>query len=229
MQSSITINGEGCASSALSKTCVFLAAGIFFLLMAGISNAAAPSWWVERGVVSSSLALSDSSAVTEGQLKEFTFEATQEMNADLPAGAGSTLNGLVNGWVTEYQTAGYSGTNPKPSDFQVMTVGQLKHIANLVWPQLVSISYTSATPSWLATTTGSNQAANIGQLKTVFDFDLTTSTDGTGVPSWWEQRFFPGETFSPSTIASFDGLTNLENYQDGINPNVQLQVTVIVK
>ena len=52
-----------------------------------------------------------------------------------------------------------------------MSVGQLKYIGNMVWSQLVADGYTSSAPSWLALNTNTdNQAANIGQVKSVFNF-----------------------------------------------------------
>ena len=99
-------------------------------------------WWVSRGAVVTTATQNDNAAATEGQVKQFTQQAANEMNANLPAlGAGSDLNTLVNNWVTQYQTFGYSGTNPMPSDFQVVNVGQLKYIGSMVWTQLQMAGY----------------------------------------------------------------------------------------
>lgn len=57
-----------------------------------------------------------------------------------------------------------------------MNVGQLKYIASLVYGQLASAGYTGLTPSWIVQNTNTdNVAANVGQLKQVFDFDLSVA------------------------------------------------------
>ena len=91
-------------------------------LLAIVSSHAQPSWWTGRGAVNPSATPNDHAVVTEGQLKQFTLQAVNEMDADLPAGAGTDLNTLVNGWISDYATNGYSGSNPKPSDFQAMNI-----------------------------------------------------------------------------------------------------------
>jgi hypothetical protein len=174
--------------------------------------------------VNSSATPDDYSAANEGQLKQFTLEATREMNGHLPGGAGTSLNTLVTGWITEYGTAGYSGTNPMPSDFQVMTAGQLKYIGSLVWPQLEAESFVSRVPPWLSDTTGNTQAANLGQIKTVFNFDLTGTdtiqdTNSDGIPDWWENYYLGTIDINvEETSPSGDGDTILSEFESGWNP-----------
>jgi hypothetical protein len=162
----------------------------------------------------------------EGQLKQFTLEGVTEMNTYLlPGGAGNDLNTLVGGWIADYGTNGYSGSNPKPSDFQAMSVGQLKYIGGKVWTQLVAGGYTSSLPSWLVVTSTDAQAANLGQLKTVFNFDLAYSSVGSSLPDWWLIHYFGGLTIDgtavdPNAFVPWSGgnLTYLQAFQQGLNP-----------
>jgi hypothetical protein len=155
---------------------------------------ASPAWWASRGAVSAPVVTTnggvvttnyipdDYAAVTQGQLKRFTQKAVLEMNANLSGGAGTNLNSMVSNWINDYATNGYNATNLKPSDYTALNAGQLKYIGNKVWSRLVSAGYTSTAPSWLALNTNSdNQAANLGQLKQIFNFNLTTLSAPTGV------------------------------------------------
>jgi hypothetical protein len=189
-----------------------------------------PGWWVLSG------SANNSAAVNEGQLKWFTQQATNDMAASLPIGSGTALSTLVSGWINQYQALGYSGTNPMPTDFAVMRVGQLKYIGSLIWKQLQAVDYVTTLPAWLVVNPPvDNHAANIGQLKTVFNFDLAT-TGTNGLPNWWCQYYFGTLNVSGTGAdPSSDGLTNLQCYQAGVNPMqpsnpaVQLNVNVIVQ
>ncbi len=144
------------------------------------ASATAPGWWSSRGATSGSLTTNDYAAVVQGQVKQFTARAVDEMNANLTnanlgvGGAGSDLTTLVAGWTNEYYTNGYNATNHPASDYQAMTTGQLKYIASLYYGQLVAAGYTAAWPGWLYPNSDSdNQMVTIGQLKTVFNFDIS--------------------------------------------------------
>jgi hypothetical protein len=173
-------------------------------LVIGLSaTGAPPAWWSSRGavaapvvttnngVVTTNYAPDDNAAATEGQLKQFTVNAVGELNADLTnfGGAGPALTNLVYGWRQDYATNGYSSTNIKPSDYAAMNVGQLKTMAGMVYGRLAAAGYPELTPTWLHQNTNTdNIAANLGQLKQVFDFDLslpgasnlTATPDGSG-------------------------------------------------
>jgi hypothetical protein len=202
--------------------------------------AADPSWWsspgtgsqpavmgeevvTNDGLVSTNYITNAYAVVVQGQLKQFTARAVDEMNAYLPGGAGTNLNNLVAGWSQDYATNNYSATNNpyapyKPSDFTAMTVGQLKQVGSLVWSQLVAQGYTNAMPSWLAgTNAGDYSAANIGQLKTVFNFDLasyqntvtgltiTVNADGSVTLNW---TLSSGSSGNAITIVGIDANGN---------------------
>jgi hypothetical protein len=153
-----------------------------------------PAWWSTRGavvapevttndgVVTTNYVPNDYAAVTQGQLKQFTARAVDELNANLTGGAGTNLNGIVSNWAADYATNGYGATNIKPSDYTAMNVGQLKYIGNEVWARLVAGGYTSSAPTWLALNTNSdNEAANLGQLKEIFNFEFSSLSAPTGV------------------------------------------------
>jgi len=175
-----------------------------------------PSWWAARGAVDGNPP-NDHAAVTQGQLKHFTRKAVEEFSARLPGGAGTDLNNLVNGWIQEYQNGNHSAQNPPPADFQAMTVGQLKWIASKIHGRLIEVQYAPASPAWIAIAPTDNELANIGQLKTVFIFDLSAPTGQ--LPLWWQRVYFSGATgIDPNADADGDGLTNLQELALGTNP-----------
>ncbi|HUB65882.1 MAG TPA: putative Ig domain-containing protein, partial [Candidatus Methylacidiphilales bacterium] len=189
-------------------------------LFALTAYASDPSWWstpgpngapsaivpeqvvTNNGVVTTNYITNDYAVITQGQLKQFTVRAVDYLNANLTDGAGTNLNSMVSNWAADYATNGYA-TNPanptrpyEPSDFQVENVGQVKYIGNLVWSQLVAAGYTNAAPSWLEQDTNTDHAvANVGQLKEVFNFDLSA----------WQPAPIPQIT-SPATVTASVGV-----------------------
>jgi hypothetical protein len=205
----------------LAPPLIWLAAGLLGLF--ALSSYAGPAWWTSRGAVSGTP--NPYAAVNQGQLKQFTSQAVAELNADFATfgGAGTALNNLVTGWQQDYATNNYASTsNPthpyKPSDFQAVNVGQLKYIGSLIYGQLALAGYTA--PSWIvANATTDKAVANIGELKTVFNFDLTLDSDDSGLPIWWEMKYFGATGVTATNPApSNDGLTILQAYQEGSNP-----------
>jgi hypothetical protein len=211
----------------------FAAVVLVLLLCSGLKLTAQstpiyPPWWANQGLLSGT-SPNDYAAANQGQVKNMAVGAVNELNADLAqfGGAGDALNELA---------VSLTGTTGQTSDYAAVNLGQLKTLAQPFYDRLLSVGYTlgpliSGTYPWATGGLTSNDyaVANIGQVKNLFSFDLTYSTDSSGVPAWWEDTFFPGETFNPTGISSSDGLTNIENYLDGINPKVQLEVTVIVQ
>lgn len=154
------------ASATMTPTMLAMLACFAAFTVAAL--AADPSWWSDPGtgsqpavmaeeivtndgVVSTNYVPMTNAVVVQGQLKQFTARAVDEMNAYLPGGAGTNLNNLVAGWAQDYATNNYSDTNNpyapyKPSDLTAMNVGQLKQIGSMVWAQLVAQGYTNAMP-----------------------------------------------------------------------------------
>jgi alpha-tubulin suppressor-like RCC1 family protein len=184
------------------------------------AGATQPAWWTSSGAVNANAVRDDDAVVTEGQLKQFTLEAVNQLNAYLPTGAGPLLNGTVAYWEGDYSSHGYNRTNPKPSDLQAMNIGQVKEIAYLVWTQLKNVGYVTTIPSWIVVTSSDYQAANIGQVKTAFDFDLTYSSDGNPLPNWWREYYFG--TLSVSSATTFElqnsTFTYLQAWQNDFDP-----------
>jgi len=194
------------------------------LMFAWTAYGVEPAWWTSRGAVNPALGTNDYSVVTQGQLKRFTQKAVDELNSNLPGGAGSDLNAMVSNWTAEYTTNGYNATNHPPADLKAMTVGQVKYVASKIWAQLAAYNFTNDAPTWLVTNAGDSSLAVIGQVKTAFDFDLSTNTtigdsDSNGLADWWEMYYFGHLGNNPSALApSGDGYTILQEYQMGNNP-----------
>ena len=207
---------------------------VFFLglLLASLvtSSAAPPEWWVSRGATVAN-PTNDNAAVNQGQLKQFTQKAVLELNARIPGGAGPELNDLVIGWIRVNQDGGYSASNPLSADLLAMNTGQLKWIASKIHARLVFAKYEAASPAWLVqNATTDRLLANLGQLKTIFNFDLTAPAGQ--LPDWWLKFYFNGETgTNPSSDADGDGMSNTTENARGLdpmkkdNPKLLLEVT----
>jgi hypothetical protein len=207
-------------------------------LCALTAYAADPSWWsspgtgsqaavlapqvvTNNGVVTTNYIPNDYAVATQGQLKQFAARAVDELNANLSGGAGTNLNTMMSNWAVDYVTNGYNSTHIKPSDYTAINVGQLKYIGNKIWARLVAGGYTNAVPSWLAQNTNSDNAlANLGQLKEVFNFSLTSNgdSDGNGLPDAWEIQYFGHIGNDPNSSPDGNGLTLLQDYQQGNDP-----------
>jgi len=136
--------------------------------MAGVSSAAYPAWWIERGVVvTGGLVVSnDFAGVNVGQLKWISTNALLELEAHLPGGAGDAVRNAI---------LGFSGGD----DFAAVNVGQVKNIAAVFWDRLIESGVATAVP-W--TSDGGNDfaAATVGQLKVAFGFDPAVNLGGDG-------------------------------------------------
>ena len=229
-----------------------------------------PDWWFEREVIARKSPTdanpvwpasypdsNDFSAANIGQLKNIAVKAAQELNANLPDGAGSAVNDLVASW----------GSPPAAgvvrNDFAAVNLGQIKTVVLPFYLRLVAVGYdtrqnlidhgypavtwTSLFP-WdpAAQNAQDYDAANLGQLKMVFSFDLDGFTpnedvDGDGVSNtdelqagldpfhrsdgdadgmWddWEVFHFGNLNHQPGTIEDGGTLTNKEQAELGLNP-----------
>jgi hypothetical protein len=160
---------------------IVVCSGLFVLTAA----ASDPDWWTTRGAlapefttngdgtVTQNYLPTTNRAVTEGQLKQFTARAVDELNADLPGGAGSQLGNLVAGWSNAYAAGQFSQSNPDPTNSYAIDESQLKYVGNLVWSRLVAGGYTNAVPSWLAQNSSYDRnLVTVPEIKTVFNFEL---------------------------------------------------------
>jgi len=194
---------------------------VIFLALA-LTLQAQPAWWTATGgPVNPAATTNDYAAANQGQLKQFTEKAALYMDIWLPGAAGGTvtnLDSVVAGWSNYYATNGYSATNPAPQDFNVVNQGQLKYIGNTVWANLVAAGYTNAIPTWLTGTNANDyKIVNLGQLKSVFNFDLTDS-DTNGLYDWWEMQYFGHLGNDPNSSPDGNGYTLAQDYASGSNP-----------
>ena len=146
---------------------------VIFVAMAMTVQATQPSWWTATGGPLNSNPANDYAAANQGQLKQFTQKAVLYMDSGLSGGAGTPLDSLVMGWSNYYQTNGFSSTNPAPMDLKAVNQGQVKYIANRVYPVLAASGYMSTNyPAWTQTNASDYKVANLGELKKVFAFEF---------------------------------------------------------
>jgi hypothetical protein len=175
------------------------------LLLSGFALAD-PAWWSERGVTDGGTE-ADYAPALLGQLKWMATNAYDEMEENLPRGAGTEIEELVQGFSAS-------------GNFKVLNVGQLKEVAEPFYDRLIAEGYTNAYP-WTAVTTDDVDyaVANIGQLKAVFSFDIGSDSDDDDLSDWWEVLHF-GDTTSQSGTNDYDedGLANTGEYEWGTCP-----------
>jgi alpha-tubulin suppressor-like RCC1 family protein len=160
----------------------------------------------------------------QGQVKNMAVTAVNEFNAALPGGAGSTLNGLA---------VSLTATSGSTSDYAAVNLGQLKAIAKPFYDQLFRVDYygppaisgttmTSGTYPWIAwgLTANDYSAANIGQVKNLFSFDLTYTSGTNSLPNWWREYYFGTLSVSATSTVSYNGgtITYLQAFQNDISP-----------
>lgn len=177
------------------------------------ADAAGPAWWSSRGVFESGATPDDFAVANLGQLKHFAAKAADELNATLPNGAGSVINGLVTSW----------NQPPAPDvdrdDFAVLNQGQLKAVAKLFYDRLNAESVVAPYP-WGDGVADDYAVANIGQLKFVFCFvtSVTLDSDDDGLPDIWELRSWGRLTHTALDDSDSDGVNNLVEYLQGRDP-----------
>jgi len=164
-----------------------------------------PSWWADLSVTSTNAA-TDYAAVNAGQVKWIASNAWTELEANLPGGAGTGITALVNS---------FSLTN----NYSAVSAGQIKNLAVPFWDRLMDEGYASEYP-WSAVTTDdvSYAAANIGQLKRVFSFDLQLDSDSDGLANWVET----GTGTYAGQYNTGSSHTNSDSDADGIADGVEV-------
>jgi hypothetical protein len=140
----------------MMRTFVMAIAGCMWLAAV---HAGSPGWWTTRGVLNTNASSNDFAAVNQGQVKHIAYQAYLEMEQNLPGGAGSNVTSLVNSFS---QNANYGTVN----------IGQLKNIAKPFYDRLIETGHASAYP-W-AGSPNDYALANIGQLKNLFSWDLSS-------------------------------------------------------
>ncbi|OGV64291.1 MAG: hypothetical protein A2283_13635 [Lentisphaerae bacterium RIFOXYA12_FULL_48_11] len=170
-----------------------------------------PSWWTNRNVISTSAITNDFAAVNAGQLKWIAVKAKEELDEKLAGGAGTGVNALV-------------GSFTSSNNYLAVNAGQLKNVAAPFWTRLIEAGYTNTYP-WTTNTTTDDMdyaAANIGQLKYAFSFELEgflgMDSDGDGMSDSWENQYFGSLSQCAFGDYDFDGLNNLAEKHNNTNP-----------
>lgn len=176
-----------------------------------------PAWWASRSATNAATS-DDYAAANIGQLKHFASKAVAELNAWLPAGAGTTLTGMIAQWTAQLQQQTPPG--PSASDYSAVNIGQLKTVAKPFYDRLIAVGYANRYP-WTAPSPNDADfaIANLGQLKQVFNFGPTVDTDGDGIPDWWETKYGLNlNDPNDASVAAPGGITYLQKYQHGLDP-----------
>jgi hypothetical protein len=190
--------------------------------------AQAPAWWTNRYVVATNAAPRDFAPITQGQLKWLATQAAAEFDEKLQdaGGAGTGITALV----MSFSTNNYN--------YRPVNSGQLKNTTATFYERLFELGLTNCYPPgagcpypWSNATNAARDfaAVNIGQAKYLFSFDLTAaiySTLNDGIPDWWTKLYGFSVTNAASTMGS-NGLTWIENYVKGLNPNQSLGILTI--
>jgi len=141
-----------------------------------VSAANYPGWWITRGVVDTNASAEDYAVCTSGQLKTMALQAMNELDADLPGGAGDAIHAMVNGWLNNTANA---------QDYSAINAGQLKTVAAPFYDCLRSNNWPCILPDgmttnqnypWSGTGAQDYSMANNGQVKYVFSFSVVNAT-----------------------------------------------------
>jgi len=206
-------------SPALWRRCRVAYVGLAFLSAQGAAQQPAgwaPAWWTQRGVLEPNAQADDYAVANSGQLKNIATQAYQELLAHLPGGAGDMTPGAT-GYLLTQVVIGWQSPTQATDDFSVINLGQLKAVAQPFYQRLVEVGYCNALP-WNGT--ADNYAvANLGQLKNLFNFDLTYPGPDGGPPAWWQNYYFGTTGIDFNALApSGDGMTIMQKFLSGASP-----------
>ena len=170
-------------------------------------SAAKPSWWTNRNVLVIGASHSDYSPVIFGQLKWFAAKAKDELDNKLIGGSGTNVANMV---------SGFSSGN----SYFAVNIGQLKYVAKPFYDRLIDKGFTNNCYPWTTSTSDdfNYAAANLGQLKNSFSFDLGKDSDGDGLPDWVETG--TGTFISPYNTGTSP--TKYDTDGDGISDGAEV-------
>ncbi len=187
--------------------------------------AADPAWWSDRNVTTGD-ADNDYAAANAGQLKWFATNAFDELDENLPGGAGAAVEALVEGFTAS-------------NNYAIVNLGQLKSVAQPFYDRLIAEGVATQYP-WTETADDDMDyaVANLGQMKAVFNFELSgdLDTDGDGLPDYAETGtgifVSPWDTGTDPNNPDSDGdgiddATEVANRTDPNNPDQPPPVVTI--
>ncbi|MDO9541336.1 MAG: hypothetical protein Q7J98_03320 [Kiritimatiellia bacterium] len=196
-----------------AKFRLYFCVSAFFILHSSFLLAQGPAWWYARGVLVTNSQANNYAPIALGQLKWMATNACAEMNAYF--GAGTNVTSLVNA---------FSNTN----NYYPANVGQVKYVVQPFYDRLYELNLTNTFPANMpgyypwgnAPQTNDYAMVNIGQVKYVFSFDSAKDSDSDGMSDWWEAAHGLNPYEDDAGLdPDDDGLTNLQEYQNGTDPN----------
>ena len=203
--------------------------------------AASPSWWKARGVMPEAYDEESAEAREEnfeaaklGQLMNFAEKAAEELNENVPGGAGDAITELISGFKK------YDPEDPD-ANYQALTAERLKTVAAVFYDRLAELPETYVSYGSEVVANGKyprvqeegtteevasdDSVVNVGQLKNTFAWSLTSvasdDSDGDGLPDSWEMKYFGNlTTANGSSCYNGDGISDLQKYQQGKDPTL---------
>lgn len=174
-----------------------------------------------------------------GQAKYMAKCALAALRVNNPALANTIEADLVGpGKIIPSWTPPAAGTTQAKEQYAALRIGQLKAIAAPFYTRIGAVDsdwlqkqriingthdyYTGYLYPWSATpAAGANLAiASVGQLKAVFALRFSADYNSDSMPDLWQSEYLAGaDGWGPSDDPDHDGLTNLQEYTNHLNPN----------
>lgn len=198
------------------KKIIFWLVGFSWLGSTQLFSGVPTPWWIQRGIVQTNLKTDDFAVANVGQAKQFAIKTVDEFQLRLPGGSGNALLNLKDSLLTENSQKDFN-------NFNIINIGQLKNLAQPFYDRLKILGYPYTAP-WTTNDMVDDDYAgvNVGQLKNLFYFHLTSlpDADKDGMPDIWETQY-KLKVNVPDMMQDDDKdkLLNIEEYYLNTNPN----------